>query len=494
MERLVNSFEMKEIEALICQNEGIDEHELTTRAAAAAFDVICSDSFDTSRILIVCGSGNNGGDGLALAAMLYRCGYDVRVYCCAKGKRSAENDARYRECAGIGVRFIYELSNAIYRPTVLVDALFGTGLSRNVEGEYADIITYINSCGAKILSLDIPSGISADSGAMLGVAVCADATVAFGALKIGHILYPGTEYAGALTVADIGSFFKRAELRLVEKKDISEIPGRRAYSNKGTYGKVFIIAGGVNMAGAAYLSALAAYRSGAGLVKVCTVEENRSIIQTLIPEAVLMTYDKNAPDIYGIIQEMNGCDVCVIGPGIGRSAISARIVASVLSSSKVPLIIDADALNIISDSPDMLRYIKCDAIVTPHIGEMSRLCKAERSDIASDIIEYSKRFAKEHGVCCVLKDARTITALLCGEVFVNSTGNNGMATAGSGDVLTGIIAALIAQGADISKAAYLGVCIHGAAGDAAMADKGEYGMMASDIASNIPTVLKNINE
>lgn len=267
------------------------------------------------------------------------------------------------------------------------------------------------------------------------------------------------------------------------------LPARRRRSNKGTYGKVLCIAGSVNMAGAAYLSAYAAYRTGAGLVRVLTPEENRVIIQSLIPEAVLTTFDTNKPDGQALFDALAWADVAALGPGLGQEPWAKELTRNVLSSFHKPLVLDADGLNHAAKEKELLKNYQGDLILTPHVGEFSRLDGLPIPDILSDVPGCAARFAKENGCICVLKDAPTAIGDPEGNCYVNTTGNNGMSTGGSGDVLTGIIAGLLAQKALPLDAACLGVWIHGRAGDLAALKEGTYGMMSRHLIGHLPEAM-----
>lgn len=269
--------------------------------------------------------------------------------------------------------------------------------------------------------------------------------------------------------------------------DLLALPARPARSNKYTFGKVLCVCGSYGMAGAAYLSALGAYRAGAGLVEIFAPDENRVILQTLIPEAVLKIYDSSSPDTDLLLDAMERCDAIVVGCGLGRSSTSLSLLKTVLKNSKVPTVIDADALNLIAEHPVLTKYLE-GKIITPHMKEMSRLCKVDIDKILESPKQAAYDYAKAHGAICVLKDHNTIVSDGTERIYINKSGNSGMATGGSGDVLAGIIGALTAQShLSLSKinAAALGVYIHGRAGDAAAEKHGEYGVMASDIANNI---------
>lgn len=277
---------------------------------------------------------------------------------------------------------------------------------------------------------------------------------------------------------------------VLESEDLKKLPSRMAHTNKGSYGKLLIIAGSVNMSGAACFCAKAAYRMGSGLVRVFTCEQNRLILQTKVPEAVLVTGQENEEETL-LAEQLQWADAVVFGPGIGTGQRARRMTSTVLEQCRVPLVLDADALNIIADQPELLEQAKADIILTPHPGEMSRLTKKPVSEILTTLEQSAETFAKRFHVICVLKDFHTVTAVSDGMTYVNLSGNNGMATAGSGDVLAGVIGSLLAQGMKAEEAAPLGVYVHGLAGDAAKEKCGVRGMMASDIIEGLKEVEKS---
>lgn len=474
----------------ICQEElGIPQCVLMERAALSAFDVLC-DEFDiaSKSVLIVCGPGNNGGDGAALARILSeRDIYPDVVVLGDTDKRSAGLKSQLELLQRIypEVKISESVPDAVY--DIIVDAIFGISLNRDIKGAFAGAVTYINkahSLGAYVLSLDIASGIDASTGRVQdNVTVCADLTVAFGAFKAGHLLFPGAMYSGRVTLKDIGipagAMEERADIHILHDSEIS-LPRRQAYTNKGSYGKILVVAGSKGMAGAAILCGEAAMRSGSGMVRIYTDESNRQIVQTALPEAIVTTYD-GVMDEEALKDAMGWCDVMAVGPGLSRSESAGEILRYILSNANVPLVLDADALNILSSDVDMLTGTGADIIVTPHLGEMARLTGIEVLEIARHIVSTARDFSKSYGVITVLKDARTIIASPKGDVIININGNNGMATAGSGDVLTGIIASVRGRMIDSFMAASLGCALHGRAGDEACEAQGADHMLAGDI-------------
>lgn len=500
MKTILDSKQMQQVDAYTIQQIGIPSMVLMERAALSVTDWI--DTYarqnlsqlmecDSLNILIVAGMGNNGGDGIAVARQLQQLGYNVHI--CLAGNPEKGSDGLKEQLAiaqKLEIPFV-EKMNDFY--AIIVDGIFGIGLARDIEGDYAALIEQLNQSNSYRVAIDIPSGVDASSGHIRGIAFRADATITFGYEKIGQLLYPGAEYCGKVICADIGFPKVAAEefeeqLVAYTKEDLVRLPKRSAHSNKGTYGKVMLVAGSKNMAGAAYLSATAAYRMGCGLVQLITEEANREIVQQMIPEAVLQTYDtlKESCDI--IIQSLSGSSVCIIGPGLGDTEQTEEMLETVLTYGKIPLVLDADGLNVISRCTHLQKQLKqyaAPVIITPHVKEMSRLCQRPVKDVAEQLISVAKDYAKEYNVTVVLKDARTIVAEPGSKAYINVTGNHGMATGGSGDVLSGIIGSLLAQGMEMFEAAKMGAYLHGLYGNEAALKAGCRGMMAGDILEEI---------
>lgn len=505
MKYVVDSQEMKAIDNYTIHEIGIPSLVLMERAALAVIEQIEKRADKTDRMLCLCGVGNNGGDGVAVARMLHQKGYMVQ--CKIVGnieKCSKETSTQIAIAKKIGVPFVNKEIQSEY--TIIVDALFGIGLSRDITGEFAHVIEWVNQQDNQVFAVDIPSGICADTGHIKGIAINANVTVTFGYWKTGLLLFPGCINAGNVVVADIGfsdDFNSSLRKFIFTKEDIEKLlPARTPYSNKGTYGKVLILAGSKNMAGACYLSASAAYHMGVGLVKVVTVEENRTIIQEKLPEAVLMTYDAGNIEVYieDIKQEIQNAKAIVVGPGLGKDKAANLILEAVVQNAKVPTVMDADALQLLSNKREYVSAYEKQKeriswnlpenfILTPHLKEMADLLGngIKVSEIKKSLLDIVLACKRNKNVL-VLKDARTL--VICEEqCYINTTGNNGMATAGSGDVLTGIIVGLLGQGMKPYLAAALGVYLHGLAGDLAAKKKGVYSLMAQDIIFALPELL-----
>ena len=501
MRILVNSQEMKQCDTNTIERRKVPSLVLMERAALGVVEEICRRDIDRSCCLVVCGLGNNGGDGMAVARLLHQRGSDVTVVCDWKPEKATEQTrAQYEMLKAYEIPIVPRVAAALgdRRYPLIIDAIFGIGLSREIEGHWCEEIRALNAMEGYKVAVDIPSGIHADDGRRMGCAFRADLTVTFAYEKTGHLLYPGCEYAGEVAVRDIGIdryswFDAKPTAYAYENSDISRMPARKDHSNKGTYGKVLVVAGKHNMAGAAYFSGKAAAMTGCGLVKIFTAEENRTIIQQLLPEAILETWTANRDNLNRRIDAcVSWADVVVLGPGLGTDSVAEAIVTEVLEHASCPVIVDADALNLLAKNPQPLRIRRGKTILTPHMGEMARLTGKSIEELLSSMVNSAAAVAKEYRAVCVLKDARTVTALPDGTYYINTSGNNGMSTAGAGDVLTGIIAGLIAQGMIVEEAAPLGVYLHGRAGDAIAEETGCYSMMASDILQGICQITRKL--
>lgn len=489
MQYLVTGKEMKEYDNNTIAYEGITGLELMENAARALFQEIMALE-NHKRVFILCGIGNNGGDGLALARMLSKYGCEVMISVLgnrAKATESFLHQIKLLEGLDITWTNAENLCEEILTGMdVVVDALFGVGLSREITGDYAEVINCLNAIEAYKVAVDIPSGICADTGKVLGCAFRADLTVTFAFGKAGFYQYPGIQYAGKVVVRDIGITEKsfrgnQPQFFTYNENPMELLPARRPDGNKGTFGKVLVIAGFETMAGAAVLSARAALETGAGMVKVLSSSQNRSIIQTAVPE---LLYGEPSE----VEKSLSWADVVIIGPGLGQSEEAKQILSEVLRKGKHPLVMDADALNILSACQDIQEAAKAyeyPMIFTPHMMELSRLSGVNLKDLKDERLSIAKKLSKEYHSIVVCKDAVTLVVQEDGLTYLNHSGNSGMSTAGSGDVLTGIIGALIGQGENPFEGAAKAVYIHGLAGDRAADLYTEYGVTASRLIENI---------
>ncbi len=508
MDILVDSRQMKQCDKNTIEYFGVPSLVLMERAALGVVEEIeefiqCiggvghqqREGYDKGQqVLVVCGFGNNGGDGLVVGRLLWQKGFSVTIVMPPEGRMSKETKMQREILGKYGIPIVSQIPDQKY--DVVVDALFGIGLARDLEGIHRELIVKMNEMPGYKVAVDIPSGLHADTGAVMGVAFQADLTITFAYAKIGLLLFPGAEYAGRIAVKDIGidghSFLgEQPACFHLTQKDLKKVPSRKAYSNKGSYGKVLVAAGQKNMAGAAFFTGKAAYHTGAGMVKVMTEEENRIILQQLLPEAILETWTET--EITKKLKDSFAwASVIAAGPGIGTDESAECAIQCILEQSGLPVILDADGLNIAAKHLDWLKKAKTSIIITPHLGEMARLVKMDIKMVQEQFLQVAKNFSKEYNVICVLKDAHTVTALPDGRIWMNTSGNHGMATAGSGDVLTGILAGLVAQGMEPQEAAPMGVFLHGLAGDIQAAQKGAYGLTAQDILEGIPKVLRDV--
>lgn len=503
MRHLVTGAQMKEIDAHAIREIGIPSLVLMERAALSCCD--CAEKtfpecFRRERkqpLLILAGTGNNGADGVAMARIWTLRGYETAIVTVGDPSRYTPEMQEQLDIAdrlGIPVTAWNDFEGGEF--ILAVDALFGVGLSRNVEGDFADAVSYLNARNSgTVVAVDLPSGVDSRIGAILGSAVRADLTVTFGLEKTGMVFYPGHGLCGRIEIADIGfpeyNGYSGDRFFAYDAEDLHRIPPRKADSHKGTYGKVLIAAGSEGMCGAAYFAALAAYRTGAGLVRLFTVRANVPVLQTLLPEAIITAYDPEEameePENFRKMAE-EACEwasVIVLGPGLGTGRHVEKLLQHILLSAYVPIILDADGLNAVAEYPHLAGYFTENVIITPHIGEMTRLTDLDAAEIKRDPVKCAKEYSEEHGVICVLKDSVTVVARHDGNVFLGDSGSGAMAKGGSGDVLAGTIAGLAALDLELDDAACLGVYIHGKAGTLAGIEKGEHSVLATEIADRL---------
>lgn len=499
MRYLPTGQQMRDADLFTIHQIGIPSMVLMERAALKVVEVMEQEQCDFTKILVLCGSGNNGGDGYAVARLLHLKGYDVEI--CFVGReasRSEENRMQKKIADHYQIPVVTNIETKEY--SVIIDAIFGTGLKREIEGTYRDVILQANQKKALKVAIDIPSGIQDSTGRVMGIAFQADLTVAIAFIKRGLILHPGTQYAGKIVTGDIG-ITEEALVKTVEKAaeltvgyefcDLQEhYPKRKPNSHKGSYGRVLLIVGSNGMSGAAYLSAKAAYAAGAGLVQIYTTEDNRVILQQLLPEAIVKSY--SAYNETELRELLAWADVVGIGCGLGKSEIAINLVKQTLMEVKGICVMDADALNILSKHESLMNHLNQDVILTPHMKEMSRLLHCTVNELLENRFACLDEFTSKYGVTCVLKDARTLVQKAGENLYLNLSGNAAMAKGGSGDVLTGIIAGIAGQHVDSYQAACLGVYLHGLSGDATKEKKGSYSVLASDIIEGIGEVLKAI--
>ena len=514
MKKLLTAAQAREADRYTCEQIGIPSMVLMETASMAVRDSVlhflqqgrAADELSHSRVLAVCGSGNNGGDGAAAARLLLMKGIHAEVF-------FAGNEEHGTEQMKAQLSIFEKLGGKVYRQVppdfgtydVLIDALLGIGLSRPVEGKTALWIDRINEASRKdkvhVISVDIPSGVCADNGKTGGVCVHADETVTFSYLKRGHIQYPGRENCGVVHLCEAsicmepasgskGADREDACAFTLDTEDVKRLlPKRVRRSNKGTYGRAVIAAGCRNMAGAAVLCGRAAMNTGVGLVQFLSDETNRVILQSSVPEAVY-TPVLRTTEYKNILSKASAVG---IGPGLGVAETTAIALIAQLRRSQVPIVVDADALNILANHRAWMQQLPKGMIMTPHPKEFDRLNGSPCSDDYERLIK-ARDMAQNLQLYILLKGHYSALCLPNGEVVFNSTGNSGMATAGSGDVLTGMITALLARGYKQKEACELGMYLHGLAGDLAARDLGKESLIASDIIAYLPKAFKRLND
>ncbi|MCQ2960551.1 MAG: NAD(P)H-hydrate dehydratase [Bacteroidales bacterium] len=494
--KIFSSKQMHEADAYTIKNEPIESIDLMERASKTVFDFITLNFPDQNNFAIFCGKGNNGGDGLAIARMLANNGKNVSVYI-VNYTDSASDDfmTNYERLLELENCNIIELSEFhiinIVSNTIIIDAIFGSGLNRPITDFTAEYINYLNSLPNKRIAIDIPSGLFADNPIEKAAVVFkADETITFQAPKLQFFFAENEQYVGKLTITDINlqSPFCESEtaIEFVTKDDIT-LKKRTNFSHKGTFGHALLVSGSYGKIGASVLASKACLRTGCGLLTTHSPKCGYEILQIAIPEA-MVDIDNNAEYISSIPDEEKYSAIGV-GPGIGTNECTTEALINFIKNNTKPLILDADALNILSEHQDVWKFVKSNTIITPHPGEFDRLtCK---HTTCYDRFNTQIKFAKEHNCIVILKGHYTSIATPDGKIFFNSTGNAGMATAGSGDVLTGIILSLLAQKYEPIEAAKIGVFIHGLAGD--IANNGDNSpIIANDIILNINSAYKNI--
>jgi NAD(P)H-hydrate epimerase len=497
---------MQEIDKQAIEKSGIPGLTLMENAGRCCSDAIIEEFGTSGYALIIAGTGNNGGDGYVIARLLRRSGWDVHVLILSDRSRIGGDAAVNLErlpaddvtfCPLDGQLPALHMEK-IARADVIVDAMFGTGLRSDVSGLYREAIGLVNASGRPVLAVDIPSGIHGTTGRVLGEAVRAYITVTFAFAKLGHVLYPGAEYTGRLIVADIGIPPHLMEAApgydLLNDDFIRPMLRRRdRQAHKGVFGHCLVVAGSTGKTGAAALAANSAMRAGSGLVTLAVPESLHSILEIKTTEVMTAPLpDSNSGHVtssaFPVIERLlEGKDALAIGPGLGRRPGTTALVQAILESVSLPLVIDADGLNAVTDDITMLRRKKsADVILTPHPGEMARLLGTSIPDVEAIRISVAQEFARNFGVYLILKGARTIVASPAGVAAINGSGNPGMASGGMGDVLTGIIVSLLGQRYSTWDACRIGVYIHGYAANLVADQKGEIGISASDVQEMLP--------
>jgi ADP-dependent NAD(P)H-hydrate dehydratase / NAD(P)H-hydrate epimerase len=516
VELVATAEQMQSFDRTAIQSFEIPGLLLMENAGRAFVDALVSECgrVDGRKALVVCGKGNNGGDGFVIARHLANRGAIVRVILLAKGE-DLKGDARTnyaiaRHMAGPKLD-IAELSEAselegLPEADILVDAIFGTGFSGDVSGIYRAAIERINSRGWYVAAVDVPSGVSAADGSVGNIAVNASLTVTMGLAKVGHYVGAGADHAGKVVIAEISipsTAFRTSEPASyrVHAADISaRLPARSRRANKYSVGKVFVLAGSRNFIGAPAMCSQAALIAGAGAVVLGIPRSIHATLASKLTEVIIEPLDETSDGTIAesaeadIRKRVEWADSVVIGPGLARQAETDKLILSLVASIQKPLILDADGLNAAATDVSVFNRRRGETVLTPHTGELGRLTGIGAGEIERSRVESARAAARRFGCVVVLKGAPTATADAGGDVYLNSTGNPGMATIGAGDVLTGLVAGLRAQGMTSLEAAYSGVFIHGLAGDLGAARLGERSLLALDILEHVPPALVRLEK
>ena len=511
--KLVTAKEMKALDVQAQNDYAMPGILLMDNAAQAVAEAVheALTALEGERVVIFCGGGNNGGDGLGAARWLQSYGVSVRAFVVGAALDAVQGDAAvelamFTKAGGrveaLSTEDDWVLAElAASKADVLVDALLGTGFHGELEGDVLRACELLNKSEKYILAVDIPTGVNADNGAVCEQAVRADHTVTMALVKTGLLLYPGREYCGDIELADISmpvklvEEYKSDKYRLTDEIVRELLPLRKANAHKGDAGRVVICAGSPGYTGAAALASDAAVKAGAGLVSLYTPLSSRDVLAIKLTEVMVHGLLERMPGILGggaasdVASSAEAADVLAIGPGLGTSESTQEAVRTILQKITTPVVIDADALTALAGHTEILAAMQAQKVLTPHPGEMARLTGLEIAEIEADRINVAKKYAEEWQAIVVLKGAPTVIGCPNGTVYVNSTGNSSLATGGSGDVLTGIIAGLAAQEISLQEAAICGVYLHGLAAELTGID---IGLAAGELAALLPQAREQV--
>lgn len=504
--------QMQEIDRKAIDGLGIPGLELMENAGRAVYEMILEyyGPAEKNRVTVVAGKGNNGGDGCVAARYLRQDGAHVEIFLIGrKDQVQGEAAVNLKKAQELDIA-IHEISDPenFHVPDdswIIIDAIFGTGFAGGMRLPYSQIINEINQSDIPIIAVDTPSGLDGATGKVAEPCVKADLTVTFGLPKIGQVMYPGKSHCGFLEIADIGypdSLDDDVHTHLVtDKAAAALLPYRKPDSNKGDFGKLFVLAGSTGLTGAAYMTSLAAYRCGTGLVVLGCPKSLYPIMAAKLTEVMTKPFPdvakKGCLALRGlgeIKKQIEWADAIAMGPGIGTHHETTELVQRLCRYIEKPMVVDADGLNILAKNLDCLKDHKRQMVISPHPGEFSRLTGKSIEDIIENRIELASAFAREYSLCVILKGAPSIVARQSGSIYINYSGNEGMATGGSGDVLTGLIGGFLAQGVCYGDAAVLATYVHGLAGDIAAEAYGSRGMIAGDILEFVPEALIELEE
>ncbi|MBS3772112.1 MAG: NAD(P)H-hydrate dehydratase [Bacteroidales bacterium] len=501
--------QMRDLDRRAMEEYGIVQELLMENAGQAAYFTILKEfGIERKHFVVFCGSGNNGGDGLVVARKLHSNGAEVTVIMLgdrSKFKGAAKQNLDIAEKLQIRIiewKDASEAKRSVQNADALIDAIFGTGIDREVEGKYRDAIELINSAKKTVFSIDIPSGVNGDTGQVMGTAVNADHTTTFGLPKAGNLLYPGFERGGKLYVTHISfppDLYDSEEIKMATN-DPQPLPPRGRDTHKGDYGKVLFIAGSSNYLGAPYFSAFSFLKAGGGLSFLATPESisefigNKGSEIIFVPQKGTESGSISKGNKEQLLEFAETTDMVVIGPGLSLNEETQQLVRELVSEIKKPVLIDGDGITAVAQDTECIKKRQAPTLLTPHPGEMARLTKNSISAILKNKIYVVQNTAQELNATIVLKGAHSLIGYPDKRVFINLSGNPGMATAGSGDVLTGTIAAMAGFGFSLDNAARMGVFMHGFAGDIAAVETGEDGLLADDIMNKLPAAMKAFRE
>jgi hydroxyethylthiazole kinase-like uncharacterized protein yjeF len=497
--------EMRDLDRRATEEFGISQDLLMENAGQAVYFVMLQEfGIKNNKFVIFCGGGNNGGDGLVVARKIQSSGGEAKVFLLddeAKFKGVAKKNFEIVSRMPIEISRINSIDSVkleLLDCDAIVDAIFGTGLVREVSGIYKDVIQLINESQSIVFSVDIPSGINGNTGEVIGMAVEADYTVTFGLPKLGNMLLPGYEHCGKLYVSHISfppDLYDSDAIKVAINNPV-ELPERARDTHKGNYGKALFIAGSSNYLGAPYFSALSFLKAGGGLAYLATPKSISPFLASKGSEIVFLPQKETTSgslalaDKDELLDFSQMVDMVVLGPGLSLTKETQELVRELTPKIDKPLLIDGDGITAIAEDLGRIKSRKAPTILTPHLGEMSRITKLEIREINKNKIDVLQRTARELNTIIILKGAHSLIGYTDGAVFINVSSNSGMATAGSGDVLTGTIAAMYGLGLALEDGVRMGVFIHGFSGDVAAVDKGEDGITAQDILDYIPETMK----
>lgn len=501
--------EMREMDKRAIDEYGIPEDILMENAGQAAYFTILKEfGIENKKYVTFCGAGHNAGDGFVVSRKIFSNGGKISVFILGDSTKydgAVKQNFEIAKNLQIEIIHLNDVTQAVEKikqADVIIDAIFGTGLNREIAGIYKEAIKLINQSSKTVLSIDIPSGINGDTGEIMGSAVKANFTTTFGLPKIGSLLFPGYEYVGRLYVSHISFpplMYNSNNLKIATN-DYIPIPFRKKDSHKGSFGKVLIIAGSSAYTGAPYFSSMSFLKAGGGLsylatpLDVASVVGNKGNEIVFVPQKSTLSGSISLENEKQLLLFSESVDMVIIGPGLSLNGETQTLVRRLCTSINKPLLIDGDGITAISKDLNCIKKRQAPTIITPHIAEMARITNYDIKQLKNDKINILQETAGKLHATIIVKGAHSLIGYADKNVFVNLSGNNGMATAGSGDVLTGTIAAMSGLGLSIDDAVRLGVFMHGYAGDLAVRDKGEDGIIASDILNYLPAALKNYRE